>query len=150
MHSTNAPRMPGALLASNASVTTMPPGGRGFRSHSLGSRLRRIRSTGSFSPRRRRALSQAEKQDASNAEVRTWLLIVLHRRSHPQPERILDHLQWSGRDLHRATYLKLRHRLREEQDRRVIAHDIRDAAKESRHTKRSRKGKAYERQALHF
>ncbi|XXG98555.1 hypothetical protein Hte_004880 [Hypoxylon texense] len=68
-------------------------------------------------------------KDADAENVRTWLLMVLHRRSHPDPERIMDKLRWSGRDLHRASYLATRHRLRTEADSIVIAHDIHDAAK---------------------
>ncbi|KAI1769510.1 hypothetical protein GGR53DRAFT_2928 [Hypoxylon sp. FL1150] len=58
--------------------------------------------------------------------------MVLHRRSHPDPDRVLDRLPWTGRDLHRASYLATRHRLRREADGIVVAHDIHDAAKQSR------------------
>lgn len=68
-------------------------------------------------------------KDATAENVRTWLLMVLHRRSHPDPERIMDRLRWSGRDLHRASYLATRHRLRAEADGIIIAHDIHDAVK---------------------
>lgn len=57
--------------------------------------------------------------------------MVLHRRSHPDPERIMAKLKWVGRDLHRSSYLATRHRLRSEADGIIIAHDIHDAAKVS-------------------
>lgn len=68
-------------------------------------------------------------KDGTADDVRTWLLLVLHRRSHPDPERIMDKLHWTGRDLHRASYLATRHRLRAEADGIIIAHDIHDATK---------------------
>ncbi|KAI1650768.1 uncharacterized protein F4817DRAFT_312635 [Daldinia loculata] len=55
--------------------------------------------------------------------------MVLHRRSHPDPQRILDKLKWTGRDLRRATYLTTRYRLRAESDGWPIAYDISDAVK---------------------
>ncbi|KAI6091343.1 hypothetical protein F4821DRAFT_226966 [Hypoxylon rubiginosum] len=44
----------------------------------------------------------------------------------------MDKLHWTGRDLHRASYLATRHRLRAEADGIIIAHDIHDATKQSR------------------
>ncbi|KAI2607279.1 uncharacterized protein GGS25DRAFT_522801 [Hypoxylon fragiforme] len=67
---------------------------------------------------------------ADAAAVRAWLAMLLHRRSHPAPARVMDTLApWSGRDLHRASYLLTRHRLRAEADGCLIARDIVDAAK---------------------
>ncbi|KAL7627545.1 hypothetical protein AAE478_001738 [Parahypoxylon ruwenzoriense] len=80
----------------------------------------------------------APGRDATAEEVRAWLLMVLHRRSHPDPDRIAEKLPWSGRDLHRATYLATRHRLRAEADGMIIAHDIHDAAKQSRRKRQGR------------
>ncbi|KAI1776851.1 hypothetical protein F4818DRAFT_411971 [Hypoxylon cercidicola] len=80
-------------------------------------------------------------KEATADDVRAWLLMVLHRRSHPDPGRVVDKLRWSGRDLHRASYLATRHRLRAEADGMIIAHDIHDAAKQSRkRAKRQKKG----------
>ncbi|KAI1806154.1 hypothetical protein F4811DRAFT_551110 [Daldinia bambusicola] len=81
--------------------------------------------------RARRALSSDQKRylDATAENVQTWLVMVLHRRSHPDPARILDKLKWTGRDLHRATYLTTRYRLRAESDGWLIAYDIADAVK---------------------
>ncbi|KAI1083509.1 hypothetical protein F5B20DRAFT_527298 [Whalleya microplaca] len=159
---TTAPVTTSVFPPPNIPGPSVPRTGRGSRSLSLRSRFG-SRSSGPFSPRKRRALSQDQKRylveswgdivnyapskDASPEEVRTWMLMVLHRRSHLAPETILEKLQWSGRDLHRATYLALRHRLRAEPDGMVIAHDIHDAAKESRHKKRSQKGQGAQYQA---
>lgn len=68
-------------------------------------------------------------KDATAENVQTWLVMVLHRRSHPDPQRILDKLKWTGRDLRRATYLTTRYRLRAESDGWPIAYDISDAVK---------------------
>ncbi|KAI0840920.1 hypothetical protein F5Y06DRAFT_262072 [Hypoxylon sp. FL0890] len=48
----------------------------------------------------------------------------------------MDKLQWTGRDLHRASYLAIRHRLWTEADGTTIAHDIRDSVKQSRRKSR--------------
>lgn len=57
--------------------------------------------------------------------------MVLYRRSHPDPERIMDKLNWSGRELHRASHFSIKRRLRAESDASIIAHDVHDAAKVS-------------------
>ncbi|CAJ2513579.1 Uu.00g016980.m01.CDS01 [Anthostomella pinea] len=69
----------------------------------------------------------APEQDASPEEVHAWMLKVFARRSHPHPEQALEDTNWSGRDLHRSTYLATRRRFQLEPDGYTIAHDLCDA-----------------------
>ncbi|KAI1505289.1 hypothetical protein F5X99DRAFT_405186 [Biscogniauxia marginata] len=86
-------------------------------------------------------VNSAPQKDAGAQEVRTWLLKVLRRRCHPDPESVLMQMDWSGREVHRATYLGMWHRFRSEPDGRLIAHDIHDAIKQSRRKIRSQRRK---------
>ncbi|KAI0848304.1 hypothetical protein F5Y00DRAFT_262688 [Daldinia vernicosa] len=97
----------------------------------------RNQSCGHSTRKKRRARRELPNATAEN--VQTWLAMVLYRRSHPDPQRILDKLPWTGRDLHRATYLTTRYRLRTESDGWLIAYDISDAVKQSRRRARLRK-----------
>ncbi|KAH9908780.1 hypothetical protein F4778DRAFT_718694 [Xylariomycetidae sp. FL2044] len=144
------PAVVAAPLANYSSGHLSSTRGSGIGTAPIPSHRRRSRS-GTFSWRRKTAAADHDRyladswngivcsapgKDASDDEARTWMLKVLHRRNHPDPERVLRRFHPSARHLHRANYLAIRQRLKSEPGGLLIAHDMRDALKASRRINR--------------
>ncbi|KAI0391647.1 hypothetical protein F5Y17DRAFT_460673 [Xylariaceae sp. FL0594] len=85
-------------------------------------------------PFRRELVRMVPDRDAGQDEMRTWMLLMLHRRCHPDPPGALEDFNWSGSELHCGADLfqGILDAFLDTPEGRLIAGDVADAFMEKK------------------